>query len=492
MDRERKNPQSTGGVLIGWAQTDITPTPPVALGGMSHLRIAREVADPLTATALAIGASDPKTHSLPVIFIGCDLRNVGGEMLAAIRKKFAELVPDIDPMALVPHATHTHNAPPLQTYGMEVDAMEEPQYIAFAAPRIATAAAQAWRNRKPGGISFGLAHAVIGHNRIVACSSGRSVMNGPLNDPEFSHIEGYEDSAVQVLCTWDGKRRMTGLALNVAVTSQISQMEWVVSADFWHETRIEIRRELGENVFILPQCSAAGDQMPSATIYRRALKRMDELLGRSRRQRVAEALTGAVKGILPALRTAVDPQPVFQHHMESVQLPRRRLTEQDVIQAEEEAADKKTAHQAAMEELRKQPELFEDKKWLKATTRLWWLVRRGHTVRERFELQQKEAEHAVELHVVRLGDIAIATNPFELYLDYGMRIKGRAKPLQTFLVQLAAGSEGYLASERSVRGGAYGAAPASTRIGPEGGAQLVEWTVANINRLWPDDDGKPS
>jgi len=43
----------------------------------------------------------------------------------------------------------------------------------------------------------------------------------------------------------------------------------------------------------------------------------------------------------------------------------------------------------------------------------------------------------VEIHAIRLGDMAIATNRFELYLDFGIRIKARSKAVQTFVVQLA-------------------------------------------------------
>jgi hypothetical protein len=43
----------------------------------------------------------------------------------------------------------------------------------------------------------------------------------------------------------------------------------------------------------------------------------------------------------------------------------------------------------------------------------------------------------VEVHVIRPGDMTIAANRFELYLDFDIRIKARSKAVQTFVVQLA-------------------------------------------------------
>jgi len=95
-----------------------------------------------------------------------------------------------------------------------------------------------------------------------------------------------------------------------------------------------------------------------------------------------------------------------------------------------------------------------------------------------------EGPFKMELHVLRLGDVAIATNWFELYTDYGVRIKARSPAVQTFVIQLT-GSGGYLPSERAVRGGGYGAVIQSSRIGPEGGQVLVDRTADAINALWP-------
>jgi hypothetical protein len=90
----------------------------------------------------------------------------------------------------------------------------------------------------------------------------------------------------------------------------------------------------------------------------------------------------------------------------------------------------------------------------------------------------------MELHVIRLGDVAICTNPFELFTDYGVQIKARSKALQTFVIQLAAGPGTYLPTERAVRGGGYSAIPQSNVVGPEGGQVLVDRTVEAINTMF--------
>jgi hypothetical protein len=58
---------------------------------------------------------------------------------------------------------------------------------------------------------------------------------------------------------------------------------------------------------------------------------------------------------------------------------------------------------------------------------------------ERYERQQAGTSdiHKMELHTLRLGDVAITSNEFELFTDYGIRIKSRSPAVQTFVVQLA-------------------------------------------------------
>ena len=64
-----------------------------------------------------------------------------------------------------------------------------------------------------------------------------------------------------------------------------------------------------------------------------------------------------------------------------------------------------------------------------------WNYRWHQGVVERYEAQQAgtEGKLAMELHVLRLGDVAIATNEFELYTDYGVQMKARSPAVQTFV-----------------------------------------------------------
>jgi hypothetical protein len=89
------------------------------------------------------------------------------------------------------------------------------------------------------------------------------------------------------------------------------------------------------------------------------------------------------------------------------------------------------------------------------------------------------------MHILRLGEIAFATNPFELYLDFGIQIKVKSPALQTFIVLLA-GPGTYVPSQRAAKGGGYGAVPASNPVGPEGGRILADRTVEKIREFWPE------
>ncbi|MCA1809283.1 MAG: hypothetical protein LC725_07545 [Lentisphaerae bacterium] len=469
---------------IGWAAADITPDRTAVIGGMPWARLSSGVMDKLTATVLALETHPPGQHPQPVIFVGCDLRGIREALRDAVRAQLTEKLPALDPLCVILNAVHTHNAPPLGTFGIDLEGMSEDDYVAFAAPRIAVAITEAWHNRSPGGIGYGLGQAVVGRNRLIAYTDASSKMYGATDVDNFSHVEGYEDHSVNVLCTWNSDRKLTGMVVNLAAPSQVSRSLTAFSADYWHDTREALRAQLGPGLFVLPQCSSAGDQDTNVLWDKAADERMLRLAGRSRRAEIAARLTQAITTILPLIEREIDWAPVLAHDVRTVQLPRRMLGEDDLQKALADAQPHREIFERMMAELEVNPALRNDPEWLKQATRAFWNARRGETVQKRFELQKTEPRFAIEMHAVRIGDLAVITNPFELFLDYGIRIKARSPAVQTFIVQLASGSSGYLPTERSVAGGAYGAVPASTNIGPEGGRLYVAAALERLNALW--------
>ena len=102
----------------------------------------------------------------------------------------------------------------------------------------------------------------------------------------------------------------------------------------------------------------------------------------------------------------------------------------------------------------------------------------------RYEFQQKCNIVPMELHTVRMGDLAIATNSFELFLDYGNKIRARSKAAQTMLIQLACDSYAYLPTEKAEKGSHYSAYVSSGYVGHEGGDLLVRNTLEVLNSLF--------
>lgn len=505
------NDPASNHLCIGWATVDITPDQPVVLRGQFHARVSEGILDRVTATALALEAVEQGATRDWAVLVSCDLVAIGDELRDRVREHVRTMLPELDPTKVFLNATHTHTAPAFGNrsqdreaalakeygwdlppawadWGIELAAMPGIEYREYAAVRIAGAVEQAWKSRKPGGIGFGLGSAVVGHNRLTVYDSGQSQLYGPTERPDFRHIEGYEDHGVGLLFTWDRSRKLTGVVINVACPSQCSENLYQVSADFWHDTRKELRRRLGPGLFVLPQASAAGDQSPHligrGSTRENAEERMERLTGRTRRQQIAHRLSDAVLLVLPHLEKTIEWSPTFTHRVAQVEITRRQVSADDVTAAASESDGWRQRYGELRRALAEHPETRQKNRWYVDVTQAYRRMMWGAGVRDRFQLQQEHPKLSYEVHVLRIGDLAIATNPFELYLDYGVQIQQRSRAVQTFVVQLT-GAGTYLPTRRSVAGGAYGAVPASTEIGPEGGRELVEQTLALIESLFP-------
>lgn len=451
---------------IGGATVDITPDQPVALDGQRNLRISKKPQTPITASVLALESRDGDKPLDEAIIVSCDLVAIRQGVLQQVRDKVKSRLPGFDVQKLFMSATHTHTAPVTVDgrYTLpETGVMKPGDYAEWMTTQIADGIADAWKKRQPGKVAWGQGQAVVAQNRRAIYANGTSAMYGKTDSPDFRAIEGYEDHNVEVLFFWDMQDELIATSINIACPSQEVGGGTSINADFWHPVRNKLREQHGKDLTILAWAGAAGD-LTSRLMYGTAadarmrklhgnVSRMDEIA-----RRIVNAWDDALDGAKHDIRTDVP----LLHRVKTLQLPRRQVTEMELAEAKREAA-----------------------KYEKDPKQRWnYLWNQGVVTRHELQKGGLEGPFEMELHALRLGDVAIASNEFELFTDYGVQMKARSPAIQTFVIQLS-GPGTYLPSVRAAKGGGYSAVIQSNVVGPEGGQMLVNRTLEVLNEFWP-------
>lgn len=459
---------------IGTATADITPTPPVVLEG---LQVVRAIHSPLTANVLALESRQGGQVVDQAIVIACDLCILPG-IQDGFRKHMAGRLTGFDLRKLFLTATHTHSSPELvakQHEGKEYEgAMQAREYLPILYDRMGQAVVKAWESRAAGAVAWGLGQAVVGRGRRAVYADGSAQMYGSTNVPKFSHIEGHEDHGVDILCFYDAQKRLKAMIVTLACPSQT--IYGTISADFWHEVRQRLCKQHGPELCVLGCCAPAGDQSPLPLYGNQAQTRMDKLRGLNRTQELGRRIAEAAEDVATVIAKDIRSDVPMAHLVRQLDLPARLVTDAECAIARKVCAG------------------IDAKKEPTRNDRYW---RRYYgLIVERYLAQQKgEKTLAVEVHVLRLGDVAMATSPFELYRDYAVRIQARSPAVQTILIELASAPRdyvGYLPTERAAAAGGlkevpmnnYSATVLTNLVGPEGGQALVEQTLQAIEELW--------
>ncbi len=484
--------------LAGWAEADLTPEKRVGLCGQFAERISEYVETPVYATSLALQMGETAA-----VFCACDLVGIGLNLQELVRERLKTLVPDLDPRMVILSATHTHTSLdytmrninagsslkvlrkflPEQAQPAAVpvpDVMGKDEALAWLAERIALSVAEAWKNRAPATCANEFGRAVVGLCRRTVYRDGHAAMWGDTFTPDFRELEGGSDSGVELLYFFDKEGKLTGVAANLACPAQTVQHRLFVSSDFWGKTRISLQETLGRHIPILALCSPAGDQCPVDLIRfvephsdvhdpniirnnvpkRKADPSMFDIPGS---WRAGRRVAHEILEYLSDAEMEKDVPEVFTHEVLDLTLPLRTVTREENDEALEKIA-------AYVEKAGGRDFTYEDE----AAMHVY-----GGTA-ARYEYQQDRRDFPAEVHVLRLGNVAFATNPFELFLDYGNQIRALSPAEQTFLVQLACGDLGYLPTAKAEAGGHYSAYVSSGIAGHEGGKKLVEETLEAI------------
>lgn len=489
-------------IQFGWSEVALVPKgAKVDLAGQFYERISSEVETELTVTALAIKGGEDAA-----IFCACDLVSTSEHLLRNVRKCL-QVRPDVPAEKVMISAIHTHTAPGYEKRSdmfsglttIEILKRLEPEaeYIKlvscedgmfngqeaqdYLAQQIANAAIQAWDSLAEGAYAPGFGRAAVGQCRRVCYDDGSAKMWGDTAFANFTELEAGNDSGIELLFTYTPDKKLTGVVANVACPAQVLEHRNFMSSDYWGKVKHFLRKELGEDIFVLGLCSPAGDQCPRDMIRwvqpetpindpnisrenpveHNADPSMFDLKGCTV---VGRRIATEILFALEDVDTYIEDAP-FEHRAQKLTLPIRRVT----IAERDDAI--KQIHEFIKENGTKINYLDSARLHIYCGTV------------GRYELQQTKHTVDIEVHFLRLGNIAFATNPYELFLNYGNKIRTGSHASQTFLIQLSCGAWGYLPTEKAEIGGHYSAYVSSGTVGHEAGDLLVRKTVQEINDM---------
>ena len=488
-------------IKIGWSEIDITPKEKIIVSGQFYERISDEIETPISVTAMAIECNGEQA-----VICSCDIAAIHETLVEKVRENLTENNEGLDVSKIIIGATHTHTSyeysyknAPKKVSTVEVLKRYIPEgkkYVAHAggkamhphdafdylAERITLAVISAWKNRDYGYYSNAFGRAAVGMCRRVAYDDGSAKMWGDSNMANFSELEGGNDSGIELLYMFDSDKKLTGILANIACPAQVLEQRSIISSDYWGKVKILLREHFGENLFVLGMISPAGDQCPrdlirwvdpeapidDPNVSPRKLSRsadpsMYDIKGTWKiGKRIFHEIADVYEDAVANLRC----EDIFVHKVETLSLPLRRATISEYNEAEEK--------------LRSFFKEYSDDIDYTDNAKLY--VYAGTIIR--YEEQQAKNIVPVELHTIRLGEVAFANNPFELFLDYANRIRARSSAKQTFLFQMSNGSKGYLPTEKAEKAGHYSAYISSGTVGHEGGDLLVRKTLENINEMF--------
>ena len=495
-----------GAFRAGWAEIDLTPEKKVRLAGQFCERISEYVETPVCATVLAMDTGDDCA-----IFCACDLVDIGLNLLEAVRTRLSETIPDFDGSKLVMSAIHSHTSIQYTSHNIDSGStlsilkkytpdsvkyedplpaddsvMSDDEALEHLIGKLTEVITAAWKARKPAKFANEFGRAAVGMCRRAKYDDGSAKMWGDTNTSNFVALEGGSDTGLKLLYFFDETGKLTGVMANLACPAQAVQHRTFVSSDFWGKAKIVMREALGQETFLLPLCSAAGDQCPVDLIRwvepesdladpnivrvnppaRKADPSMFDIPGSWKAgRRIAHEIIDCYDDAVREMRDAV----CLTHRVEATKLPVRKVTREERDRAEE-------ALNRFFESCAGKTLSFYDNAAMH--------VHAGTLAR--YDYQQKHHIFEIESHFLRLNDIAFATNPFELFLDYGNRIRAQSPAAQTILIQLANGSLGYLPTETAEQGSHYSAYVSSGITGHEGGDLLVRETLDAFQQLFED------
>lgn len=419
--------------------------------GAGVARRATAIHDDLEANALYL--SDGRTQ---LLIISCDLAGLDAAFTTRSREAIGKAV-GIPARSVLVSCTHTHGGPSVlkTNYLMPVDE----DYLKRLADWLVDLAREAVKSARPGKLGWGKGVLQIGFNRRVCWADGSHTMHGNTKRPDFAGLEGPDDPQHLALSVADLNGKVVAVLYHNTTHPTLFYGAGVYSADFPGVARKLLREKFGE-VPVLYLNGAQGDICIDDLLHPTKESREEQL------QRIGRAV--AEKTLHLMSNVNYDEHPALAHSYEDLRVEVRLPDPEQLAEAR-----KVLARIDAGEQIRGQE-----------------MIMAFGTVHLQ-ECFGKNPSDTLPVHALRIGDVALVTQPCELYCQFGLDIKRRSPAPITAVVGLTDGYCGYCPTIYGILGGGYsGQAISWTRLEPNAGYLIVESAGRILNSLWRNHEAK--
>ncbi len=435
----------------GSAKVNITP--PFSIPYLGYVpRQARfsGIHDPLFARAIVLDNGDKKLAiiSADSLGFGNDILGAGRNFTAAVRQKINNRT-GIEPHNIMLACTHAHAAPETMGITRLSDVPEIAPWLEVLIEQLASVVEIASNNLAPTRLKLGM-------GQVDSISHNRRARGIPVED-QIAH--GLLDTQVGVLLCEGLENNESSIIVNFACHPVTVQVQPLVSAGYPGVTTDLLERIVegcGNCLFLQ---GAAGNINPIR----------DDTRDFADVTRYGMTLAGEVLKIIGNLQSPEAPVmvPNLSAITETIHLPVRDLPDSRPI---------KEAYQQAMRSL-------ED---VKTEEEKYKALQKAREYKESLDFIEHATEPvSAEVQVMRIGDLALAATPGEMFVQLGLEIKRRSAAPNTFVVELANGWVGYLLNPGGFAEGGYESLPGPwTKVSEEAGRMLVDKSVEITKILW--------